>query len=50
MAFDLPTHQGYDSDNPLVVGDVGMAVSGSEFCGRYEGTLITVGIINNMNS
>ena len=25
VAFDLPTHRGYDSDNPLVVGDVGKA-------------------------
>jgi methylmalonyl-CoA mutase len=25
VAFDLPTHRGYDSDHPLVVGDVGMA-------------------------
>ena len=25
MAFDLPTHRGYDSDKPLAVGDVGMA-------------------------
>ena len=25
VAFDLPTHRGYDSDNPLVAGDVGMA-------------------------
>ncbi len=25
MAFDLPTHRGCDSDNPLAVGDVGMA-------------------------
>ena len=25
MAFDLPTHRGYDSDNPLAEGDVGMA-------------------------
>ena len=25
MAFDLPTHRGYDSDNPLAVEDVGMA-------------------------
>lgn len=25
MAFDLPTHRGYDSDHPLVVGDVGQA-------------------------
>ena len=25
MAFDLATHRGYDSDNPRVVGDVGMA-------------------------
>lgn len=25
VAFDLPTHRGYDSDNPLVRGDVGKA-------------------------
>ena len=25
IAFDLPTHRGYDSDNPRVRGDVGMA-------------------------
>ncbi len=25
VAFDLPTHRGYDSDDPRVVGDVGMA-------------------------
>jgi methylmalonyl-CoA mutase len=25
IAFDLPTHRGYDSDHPRVVGDVGMA-------------------------
>ncbi|XP_051881061.1 methylmalonyl-CoA mutase, mitochondrial [Pristis pectinata] len=25
VAFDLPTHRGYDSDNPRVTGDVGMA-------------------------
>lgn len=25
MAFDLPTHRGYDSDHERVVGDVGMA-------------------------
>ena len=25
IAFDLPTHRGYDSDNPRVKGDVGMA-------------------------
>src|SRR5881398_3957659 len=25
VAFGLPTHRGYDSDNPRVVGDVGMA-------------------------
>ena len=23
--FDLPTHRGYDSDNPLVADDVGLA-------------------------
>ena len=25
VAFDLPTHRGYDSDEPSVAGDVGMA-------------------------
>lgn len=25
VAFDLPTHRGYDSDNPLVSGDIGKA-------------------------
>ena len=25
VAFDLPTHRGYDSDDPRVAGDVGMA-------------------------
>jgi len=25
IAFDLPTHRGYDSDNPRVIGDVGKA-------------------------
>jgi methylmalonyl-CoA mutase len=25
IAFDLPTHRGYDSDNPRIAGDVGMA-------------------------
>ncbi len=25
IAFDLPTHRGYDSDHPRVVGDVGLA-------------------------
>ncbi|MBW1777503.1 MAG: methylmalonyl-CoA mutase, partial [Deltaproteobacteria bacterium] len=25
VAFDLPTHRGFDSDNPRVIGDVGKA-------------------------
>ncbi len=25
VAFDLPTHRGYDSDHPMVIGDVGQA-------------------------
>ncbi len=25
VAFDLPTHRGYDSDHPRVAADVGMA-------------------------
>src|SRR4051794_41300747 len=28
VAFDLATHRGYDSDNPRVAGDVGMAGGG----------------------
>ena len=28
VAFDLPTHRGYDPDHPRVVGDVGIAVLG----------------------
>ena len=39
VAFDLPTHRGYDSDNPLAEGDVGMAGVASGLCGRYEGML-----------
>jgi len=30
VAFDLATHRGYDSDNPRVAGDVGMAVVASD--------------------
>ena len=26
VAFDLPTHRGYDPDHPRVVGDVGMTI------------------------
>ena len=29
VAFDLPTHRGYDSDHPRVVGDVGMVCKNS---------------------
>ena len=25
IAFDLPTHRGYDSDNPRIIGDIGKA-------------------------
>lgn len=25
VAFDLPSHRGYDSDNPRAIGDVGLA-------------------------
>src|SRR5262249_60818032 len=28
VAFDLPTHRGYDSDHPRVAADVGMAGGG----------------------
>ena len=37
VAFDLPTHRGYDPDNPRVVGDVGKA--GHLFSGEHEGAL-----------
>lgn len=35
IAFDLATHRGYDSDNPRVVGDVGMAGVAVEFDLRH---------------
>ena len=38
IAFDLATHRGYDSDNPRVTGDVGMA--GAE---RIEDITVVLG-------
>jgi methylmalonyl-CoA mutase len=35
IAFDLPTHRGYDSDHERVVGDVGKAGVATN-CGRHE--------------
>ncbi|MEU5784717.1 methylmalonyl-CoA mutase [Micromonospora lupini] len=41
VAFDLPTHRGYDSDHPRVAGDVGMAGvaidSVHDMCELFEG-------------
>ncbi|MCX5065777.1 methylmalonyl-CoA mutase [Micromonospora lupini] len=41
VAFDLPTHRGYDSDHPRVTGDVGMAGvaidSVYDMCELFEG-------------
>ena len=35
VAFDLATHRGYDSDNPRVAGDVGMAGRGDRLDLRH---------------
>ena len=35
VAFDLPTHRGYDSDHPRVAGDVGMAGRGDRLDLRH---------------
>ena len=35
IAFDLPTHRGYDSDHPRVAGDVGMAGVAIDFDLRH---------------
>ncbi len=35
VAFDLPTHRGYDSDNPRIAGDVGMAGVAIDFDLRH---------------
>ncbi len=41
IAFDLPTHRGYDSDDPRVAGDVGMAgvavSSLTDMCTLFDG-------------
>ena len=39
IAFDLPTHRGYDSDHPRVVGDVGMAGVAIDSILRHAGAL-----------
>ena len=36
IAFDLPTHRGYDSDNPRVIGDVGKAGVAIDTVEGYE--------------
>ena len=42
IAFDLPTHRGYDADNPRVVGDVGKA--GVSVCSMLDMNILFDGI------
>lgn len=42
IAFDLPTHRGYDADNPRVVGDVGKA--GVSVCSMLDMNILFSGI------
>ena len=42
IAFDLPTHRGYDVDNPRVVGDVGKA--GVSVCSMLDMNILFDGI------
>ena len=42
VAFDLPTHRGYDPDNPRVVGDVGKA--GVSICSLENMKVLFAGI------
>jgi len=48
VAFDLPTHRGYDPDNPRVVGDVGKA--GVSICNEENMKVLFAGIpLNKMS-
>ena len=48
MAFDLPTHRGYDPDNERVVGDVGKA--GVSICNEENMKVLFDGIpLNKMS-
>lgn len=48
VAFDLPTHRGYDPDNPRVVGDVGKA--GVSICSVENMKVLFAGIpLNKMS-
>ncbi len=48
VAFDLPTHRGYDPDNPRVVGDVGKA--GVSICSLENMKILFEGIpLNKMS-
>ena len=42
IAFDLPTHRGYDADNPRVIGDVGKA--GVSVCSMLDMNILFSGI------
>lgn len=42
IAFDLPTHRGYDADNPRVIGDVGKA--GVSVCSMLDMNILFEGI------
>lgn len=39
IAFDLPTHRGYDADNPRVIGDVGKA--GVSVCSMLDMNILS---------
>jgi methylmalonyl-CoA mutase N-terminal domain/subunit len=39
VAFDLPTQIGYDSDDPIAVGEVGKVGGGHLLAARYAGAL-----------
>ncbi len=49
VAFDLPTHRGYDADNERVVGDVGKA--GVSICsfGEHESVVRWYSFLNKMS-
>ena len=48
VAFDLPTHRGYDADHPRVVGDVGKA--GVSICSLEDMKVLFAGIpLNKMS-
>ncbi|MCU0255620.1 MAG: methylmalonyl-CoA mutase [Vicinamibacterales bacterium] len=48
IAFDLATHRGYDSDNPRVAGDVGMAgVAHDQLTGTIQNDVLKEFMVRN---